>query len=163
MAGGLLHAFGERFPCALGRGGLVSAADKREGDGATPCGRWPLRGLLLRPDRVAATGLALPWRWTRPGDGWCDAPADPQYNRPVGLPCRASAETLWRDDPIYDVIVVLGHNDSPPVPGMGSAIFWHVAHADFRPTEGCVAIARRAFDTLLPQLRPGMHLDIQSG
>jgi L,D-peptidoglycan transpeptidase YkuD (ErfK/YbiS/YcfS/YnhG family) len=160
VAGAHLEAFGERFPCAIGRGGLVAAADKREGDGATPLGCWPLRGVLLRPGRVAVRDLLLPWRWLRPDDGWCDACADPAYNRPVSHPYPASAERLWRDDARYDIIVVLGYNDAPPVPGLGSAIFWHVASDDFRPTEGCVAQARPGLQALLPRLRPGMALEI---
>lgn len=159
----LLHAFGAALPCAIGRGGAVSAEAKREGDGRTPLGSWPLRGALLRPDRLAPPATALPWRWIRPGDGWCDAPADPAYNRPVALPHGASAEALWRADAVYDLILVLGHNDAPPKPGWGSAIFWHVAHADFRATEGCVAIARDALVALLPRLGPGMALDITAG
>jgi L,D-peptidoglycan transpeptidase YkuD (ErfK/YbiS/YcfS/YnhG family) len=149
-------------PCVIGKGGLIDAAAKREGDGATPRGDWPLRAVLLRPDRVALPpgGLALPWRWTRANDGWSDDPADPAYNRPVILPRATSAETLQRDDQAYDVIVVLGHNDVPPLPGLGSAIFFHqwVIGAEGSPkaTEGCVAVAPEDMRTLLPRLRAGM-------
>lgn len=147
--------------CAIGRGGPCPAPDKIEGDGCTPLGRWALRGVLLRPGRVEAPGLSLPWRWSREGDGWSDDPADPAYNRPVHLPRARSAESLQRDDPAYDVVVVLGHNDAPPVPGMGSAIFFHL-WIDARPTEGCVAIARDDMLRLLPLLRPGMIMDIRA-
>jgi L,D-peptidoglycan transpeptidase YkuD (ErfK/YbiS/YcfS/YnhG family) len=129
-----------RFRCALGRDGV--RRDKREGDGATPAGSWRMRALLFRPDRVARTPLTgLPLRALRPEDGWCDDPGDPLYNKPVTLPFRARAEALWREDSIYDFIVVLGFNDDPPAPGGGSAIFLHVARPDFAPTEGCVALA----------------------
>lgn len=142
------------MPCAIGRSGACLADVKREGDGCSPIGTWPVRGALLRPGRVAPMDLAIPWRWLRAGDGWSDDPADPAYNRPVRLPRGYSAETLCRDDPAYDVIVVLGHNDAPPAPGMGSAIFFHL-WVDARPTEGCVAIAREHMLALLPMLRPG--------
>ena len=62
-------------------------------------------------------------------DGWCDAPDDPNYNRLVSLPYPASAEHLWRDDNVYDLIAVLGYNDDPVVPGKGSAIFLHIARS----------------------------------
>jgi L,D-peptidoglycan transpeptidase YkuD (ErfK/YbiS/YcfS/YnhG family) len=138
---GLAEWDGRRMRCALGRGGV--RADKREGDGATPAGRWRMRALLFRPDRVPHTPLTgLPLRALRPEDGWCDDPADPLYNKPVKLPFRASAERLWREDGVYDLIVVLGYNDDPPEPGKGSAIFLHIARPDFTPTEGCVALAR---------------------
>jgi L,D-peptidoglycan transpeptidase YkuD (ErfK/YbiS/YcfS/YnhG family) len=77
--------FGERtFPCALGRAGLV--ADKREGDGGTPIGRFAFRRLLYRADRVPHIETRLPARHIDPADGWCDDPASPEYNRPIRLP-----------------------------------------------------------------------------
>lgn len=154
-----VRAFGWAWRCAIGRGGAVPAADKREGDGATPIGRWPLRGVLLRPDRGFVPPVELPWRWIRPWDGWCDAPGDPAYNRPVAHPCSRSAERLWRDDRAYDVVVVLGHNDAPPMAGAGSAIFWHLAQPDWQPTEGCVAVSADAMAVMLPRLEAGMVLD----
>lgn len=149
------------LPCAIGRGGTVAADAKREGDGATPRGRWPIRSALLRPDRfVTPFALHVPWRWLRPDDGWSDDPRDPAYNRPVRHPHGFSAERLWREDGLYDIIVVLGHNDAPPVQSRGSAIFLHVAPL-VGETEGCVAIARDALAALLPTLCPGDALLIR--
>lgn len=125
--------------CALGRAGLT--LQKREGDGATPVGRFVMRELLYRPDRLAAPRTVLPARALDPDDGWCDDPADPRYNRPVTLPYRASAERLWRADHLYDLVVPLGYNDDPAIAGAGSAIFLHAARRDYGPTEGCVALA----------------------
>jgi L,D-peptidoglycan transpeptidase YkuD (ErfK/YbiS/YcfS/YnhG family) len=146
--------------CALGRGGVVEAADKREGDGATPLGRWGLRRVLYRPDRGPAPASALPVQPIAPEDGWCDAPGDPAYNRPVTLPYPASCERMWRDDLLYDIVVVLAHNDDPPVPGLGSAIFLHIAKPDYAPTEGCVALARPDLEALLATAAPGDALEI---
>jgi L,D-peptidoglycan transpeptidase YkuD (ErfK/YbiS/YcfS/YnhG family) len=130
---------GRRFRCALGRSGI--AADKREGDGATPAGRFPLRRVLYRADRIPAPLGALPAAPIAETDGWCDDPADAQYNRQVTLPRTGRHETLWREDGLYDLVVVVGHNDDPPVAGRGSAIFLHVARPGYAPTEGCVALA----------------------
>ena len=154
-----LTAFGATVPCIIGRGGAVASAVKREGDGATPLGDWPLRCVLLRPGGTFATPV-LPWRWLRPGDGWSDDPRDPAYNRPVTRPHRFSAEHLWRDDGVYDCIVVLGHNDAPPVAGAGSAIFLHIARDNGAPTEGCVALSRDDLAVLLPRLTAKMMLSI---
>lgn len=146
------------MPCTLGRGGVCAATAKREGDGCTPLGAWPLRGILLRPGRAEPAAIRLPWRWVREGDGWSDDPADPAYNRPVHLPRRFSAESLLRGDDAYDVIVVLGHNDAPPVPGQGSAIFLHLSEG--RPTAGCIAIDRGDMLILLPLLAAGDVVEI---
>ena len=130
---------GRRFACAIGWGGVRT--NKREGDGATPAGRFPLRRVLYRPDRLAPPCTALPISPLSPRDGWCDDPAHPLYNRPLRLPHEARHEELWRTDRVYDLIVILGHNDAPVVPGLGSAVFLHVAQPDYAPTAGCVAVA----------------------
>jgi L,D-peptidoglycan transpeptidase YkuD (ErfK/YbiS/YcfS/YnhG family) len=151
-------------PCVIGKGGVIAAAEKREGDGATPLGDWAVRAALLRPGRIDLPVLSIPWRWIRDNDGWCDDPADAAYNRPVHLPRTTSHERLARDDQAYDAIVVLGHNDAPPVPGMGSAIFLHqwVIGPDGAPkaTEGCVAVSPESMGAILPILAPGMVVRI---
>lgn len=141
-ADGVFFLAGGQARCALGRGGVAAMGAKREGDGATPAGLWPMRRLFYRPDRIAAPRTRLPITALTPTDGWCDAPADKAYNTAVQLPYPASAEHLWRDDEVYDLIVVLGYNDAPVVAGRGSAIFLHVARQDYSPTEGCVALRR---------------------
>ncbi len=141
------------FPCALGRAGILDP--KREGDGGTPAGRFPLRRLLYRADRVARIETRLAAAHIEPVDGWCDDPADPAYNRPVTLPYPARHERLWLDSDLYDLVVIIGHNDDPVVPGAGSAVFLHVARADWGPTEGCVAFRRADLLTLLARLGPG--------
>ena len=146
--------------CALGRSG--TRADKREGDGATPVGCFTLRRVLYRADRVVKPETGLPISAIDQSNGWCDAPDDARYNKPVTLPYPASAESLWREDVLYDLIVVLGHNDEPTIPGMGSAIFWHVARPDFDPTEGCVAIPCCELIEVLKRCRPGDRLCISA-
>lgn len=155
-----LTAFGEVIPCVIGKGGTVPASAKREGDGGTPLGSWRLRSALLRPDRGLLPPAQLPWRWLRPTDGWSDDPADPAYNRPVSHPHRFSAEHLWRDDQVYDIIIILGHNDAPLVPGLGSAIFLHATRPDRRPTEGCVAIDSEALARVLSLASKSSTLEI---
>jgi len=140
--------------CALGRGGVIPAAAKREGDEASPLGDWPIRRLLYRPDK-GKPHTALHADPINPDDGWCDDPGDPAYNRPVVLPYPASAEAMWREDGVYDLVLVLGHNDDPPVAPMGSAIFLHLARPGYEQTEGCVALSRPDMEALLAQVRPG--------
>lgn len=141
-ARGAFFGGGTECRCALGRGGAIDAAQKREGDGASPLGVWRMKRVFYRPDRVSRPETNLPVIPLSAHDGWCDAPEHPLYNRPVTLPFEASHEKLWRDDHVYDVIVELSHNDDPVVPHLGSAVFMHLAHDDFRPTEGCVAVSQ---------------------
>jgi len=114
--------------------------------------------VYYRPDRMPRPRTMLPLRALRPNDGWCDAPDDRNYNRPVRLPYPASAEEMWRRDRLYDIVVVLGHNDRPRRRGLGSAIFMHVARSGFEPTAGCIALRRADLARLLARLAPGSHL-----
>jgi L,D-peptidoglycan transpeptidase YkuD (ErfK/YbiS/YcfS/YnhG family) len=127
---------------------------KREGDGATPSGVWRLTQVLYRADRVQRPRTGLPVRPLKVDDGWCDAVGDRNYNRAVRHPYAASAERLWREDALYDVIVVLDHNQRPRVQGAGSAIFMHVARPGYRPTEGCIALARHHLLMVLANAGP---------
>lgn len=149
------------WPCAIGKGGVTR--DKREGDGATPAGCWAMRRVLYRPDRVAPPATVLPVAPLAQEDGWCDDPDDARYNLPVTLPYAGRHERLWREDGLYDVIVVLGHNDAPPLAGHGSAIFLHVAGAGYAPTEGCVALALSDLLTLLGAVDRHSQVCIEAG
>jgi len=142
----------QKFRCALGRGGIV--AKKREGDGSTPTGSFALRRLYVRTDKGGTPTSPVPISIIAPDDGWCDAPDHADYNRPVTLPFAASHEKMWRDDHLYDLVLVIGHNDDPPIPYLGSAVFIHLARPDYCPTEGCIAFAREDLETILGLLEP---------
>jgi L,D-peptidoglycan transpeptidase YkuD (ErfK/YbiS/YcfS/YnhG family) len=157
---GLLRWGGREVRCALGRSGVLSPDLKREGDGATPLGTWPMRQVFWRPDRLALPETALPSIPIDRNLGWCDDPREALYNRLVILPFPARHERLWREDELYDLIVVLGFNDDPPIPDRGSAIFLHVAQADYSPTEGCIACARDDLLALLAEAKRGDVLRI---
>ena len=156
---GVLQVGEVTLPCALGRGGIRAA--KREGDGATPQGRWRLRLVLYRADKGRRPSTALPLRHIKAGDGWCDAPSDRNYNRPVRHPYPASAEAMWRADGLYDMVVVLDYNERPRMRGRGSAIFMHVARPGFLPTEGCVALKAADLRKLLRLLPRRAHLVVR--
>lgn len=161
---GTLNVFGETYACALGRAGV--SPDKREGDGATPVGRFALREIRYRADRITLPDTYLYAAPIEPNAGWCDDPADAAYNRTVVLPYGAATENMWRDDGLYDLLVILGHNDTPPVAGLGSAIFLHCANRDSQgelgPTEGCVALPHDTLLALVPRLTPDMMINIRA-
>jgi L,D-peptidoglycan transpeptidase YkuD (ErfK/YbiS/YcfS/YnhG family) len=138
---------------AIGPAGI--AVKGGEGDGITPRGHFPVREIFYRADRIAAPHTPLPLRRIALDDGWCDAPDDPYYNRLVKLPYPASAEHMWREDHLYDLVAVLGYNDDPVLPGKGSAIFLHLAKPDYSPTQGCVALAYGDLLEAIEQLQPG--------
>jgi L,D-peptidoglycan transpeptidase YkuD (ErfK/YbiS/YcfS/YnhG family) len=139
---------GRRYRAAVGRGGI--RGDKREGDGATPAGRFPLRRVWYRADRLPPPESGLETRPIDPADGWCSTPGHHDYNRPVALPHPGEVDRLWLESGLCDLVVEVGYNDDPPQHGLGSAIFLHVAADDLSPTAGCVALAR---DDLLEVLR----------
>ncbi|MEL6727933.1 MAG: L,D-transpeptidase family protein [Pseudomonadota bacterium] len=160
-ASGRFIAGDHDFFCTIGRAGVIAAAEKREGDGASPIGSWRMKRVFYRADRLDRPATGLPVTPLHPNDGWCDAPDHPLYNRPVTLPFPASHEQLWRDDHAYDVIVELAHNDAPVVPGLGSAIFLHLAHDDERATAGCVALSAETMLTVLKQASEDSYLEIR--
>lgn len=146
------------IPCALGRNGTTAA--KREGDGASPVGRFRLIGAFYRPDRVRRPLTRLPLRPIRPTDGWCDDPRDRRYNRPVRLPYPSSCEAMWRDDHLYDVVIDVAWNRGPSVRGRGSAIFLHLSRPGFEPTAGCVAVEAGKVRRLLERIGPRTRIQI---
>jgi L,D-peptidoglycan transpeptidase YkuD (ErfK/YbiS/YcfS/YnhG family) len=156
--GGLLSWPGGNICAVCGRGGVRT--NKHEGDGASPAGTFALLYGYYRPDRLAAPQSGLRMKPLRPEDSWADDPADPNYNRPVELPYPAHHEGLWRADGLYDIVVVIGYNADPVVPGAGSAIFLHIARPDLTPTDGCIAIERNMLVRLLRLLGPGSMITI---
>ncbi|HZP21174.1 MAG TPA: L,D-transpeptidase family protein [Bauldia sp.] len=157
-ARGILHAGAIRAPCALGRRGVVR--DKREGDGGTPAGTLLPVALLHRADRLLRPPTFLPSAPIARDDGWCDDPGDRNYNRQVRLPFRAGHERLWRDDALYDLVIVLDWNLAEPIPGKGSAIFLHLASSGFAPTAGCIAIDLATMRRLLAGMTPATRLSV---
>jgi L,D-peptidoglycan transpeptidase YkuD (ErfK/YbiS/YcfS/YnhG family) len=112
--------------------------------------------VLFRPDRMRRPSRGA--RLIGLADLWSDDPADPHYNRPVRAPHPFSHERLRRADPLYDLVVVLGWNRAPPVPGRGSAIFVHRWRRPGAPTAGCVGLSPRDLRWLVRRLGPRSRL-----
>jgi L,D-peptidoglycan transpeptidase YkuD (ErfK/YbiS/YcfS/YnhG family) len=146
------------LPCALGRSGTTHA--KREGDGASPIGRFRLLQAFYRAGHGPRprTGLAL--TPIRPSDGWCDDARDRRYNRLVPLPCASSHEEMARSDHLYDLVVDIAWNRGPITRGRGSAIFLHLARPGFEPTAGCVAVEPAKVRRLLERVGPRTQIEI---
>lgn len=159
--GGWQASYGEKvWRAAVGRNGI--RGDKVEGDYASPAGSWPIRRVLYRADKLGgAPKSVFDTATIDPHDGWCDAPQHPDYNRPVRLPFAASHEDMWRKDDLYDIVVVLGQNDDPVIPGNGSAVFLHVASPGYGSTAGCASLTRQDLLEFLAMATPGTRLNFQ--
>ena len=129
------------FPCLLGKSGRRFG--KREGDGASPKGKWKLEQLYYRPDKIGHLQSAISSKALKKTDGWCDAAGTGRYNRHVVLPCAVSHERLWRTDQAYDLVVTTDHNQRPRKQFGGSAIFLHVINKGATGTEGCIALSEK--------------------
>lgn len=158
---GTLTVAGRTFACSVGKGGIVPADRKREGDGATPAGIWPLRDGFWRSDRLAKPTGPLAFTAIAPDMVWDDDPASPAYNTLQRRQLTEHPERLMRADGIYDIVVPLGFNDGPIVPGRGSAIFLHVAREGYTPTAGCVALSRDDLLAVLGLLDERPALDVR--
>lgn len=137
---GTLEVNGKTYPCTLGRSGVCEPSEKKEGDGKTPLGTYPLRQLIYRADRNAKPATDLSVEILTPETGWCEDPAHADYNKKITLPHASVNDRMTREDSLYDYVVVIGYNDDPVVPGKGSAIFMHLARPEFTPTQGCVGL-----------------------
>jgi L,D-peptidoglycan transpeptidase YkuD (ErfK/YbiS/YcfS/YnhG family) len=149
-----------RWRCSVGAGGVRE--DKVEGDAATPVGEFPLRHIYFRNDRLVLPKVRLPARAISRHDGWCDDPRSSSYNRLVRIPNEWSHEKMWREDGLYDLLVVVGYNDDPPEGEWGSAIFLHIAREDHAATRGCIALARQDLLELVTLIGPETRLQILS-
>jgi L,D-peptidoglycan transpeptidase YkuD (ErfK/YbiS/YcfS/YnhG family) len=140
------------FSCTIGRNHFKQ--HKVEGDGATPLGTFPMRMVWYRSDRIQLPKTVLPVRAMTQMDGWCDDTNHPWYNKAIRLPFCASHEVLWRDDGVYDIVIVVGYNDAPVIPNKGSAIFMHLQHQDNRATVGCAAFIKEDLLYILDHVSP---------
>ena len=156
---GVLLAGTRALPVVLGRRGI--RANKFEGDGATPRGKFRLIRLWWRADRHPRPPTLLPVRRIGPTLAWCEDTTDRRYNRPVQRSAGDGGDRLWRDDQLYDFLVEIDHNTRPRVAGRGSAVFVHLARPNRGPTAGCVALARNDLQRLLTVLGPRTQIAIE--
>jgi L,D-peptidoglycan transpeptidase YkuD (ErfK/YbiS/YcfS/YnhG family) len=144
---------------ALGRSGIK--ANKREGDGATPAGRYRLVRIWWRPDRIPRPRTLLPVTPIGVLDGWCEDASDRRYNRAIRMKPGQPGDRLWRSDALYDLIIEIDHNRRPRISGRGSAVFVHVARADLAPTAGCISLPINTLKQLIPRLGPRTTITIR--
>jgi len=157
---GILKAGPLTIPVVLGRTGI--RANKFEGDGATPRGRFRALRLWWRADRHPRPRTSLPVQRITPDLAWCEDTSDRRYNRPFRRSANEPGDRLWRQDRLYDFIVEIDHNTRPRVARRGSAVFLHVARPNRSPTQGCVAMTTGDLRRLLARLGARTRIEIQT-
>jgi L,D-peptidoglycan transpeptidase YkuD (ErfK/YbiS/YcfS/YnhG family) len=138
----------ETLICSVGFNGFVEEDKKQEGDKKTPIGRFSFMYGYYRPDRTSKPNSPLPFYEITKDLCWCDDPKSPHYNQPFNLNDArrsniSSFEHMWRDDALYDIVVVVSHNQNPVIPFKGSAIFIHCTNGEdtpYKPSLGCLKL-----------------------
>ena len=138
---------GDQFQCSIGKSGF--SKNKREGDGFTPVGTFFIEKIFYRADKIRNLNTKINKIKIRESDGWCDDPNQKEYNQLIQFPFYFSAEKFYREDSLYNIVCVLSYNTNPITPGLGSAIFVHVAKHGYNVTEGCVALKQEDLIYLL--------------
>ena len=140
-----------KVKCTIGKRGI--GYKKKEGDQITPLGRYKIKYILYRKDRVKKINSGIKTIEITKNMGWCNDPNSKQYNKIIKLPSAFSYEKLYRRENIYDIILVLNYNMNPAKKNKGSAIFIHIAKKNYKKTEGCVAIKKNEILKILKFLK----------
>ena len=151
---------GKRIPCVIGKNGATN--NKVEGDGCTPSGIYNFTKIYFRADKIKKISFQIESSVINPDDGWCDDTNSSYYNQFIKFPFNFSAEKLFRDDDLYDIVCVINYNTEPVQAGKGSAIFLHVASKDFTGTEGCIAIKKDHLVELISKIDNTTTIEIKS-
>ena len=147
-----------KVKCALGKRGI--GTKKKEGDKITPKGRYNIKFLLYRKDRIKKIKTKLKKIIIKKNLGWCDDPSSKNYNKLIYLPAENSHEKLYKSDNSYDIVLVLNYNMSPVKNGKGSAIFIHVAKRNYKKTLGCIAISKIALLKIISEIKKNTIVEI---
>ena len=139
------------YKCAYGKNGFIKS--KKEGDGCTPIGIFHINKLFLRKDRIKTINTKIKTIPIVKNMAWEDNPRKKNYNKLITLPKNSHRERLYRKDHLYDLILVVEYNTKKIIKGKGSAIFIHIAKPKYKPTQGCVALAKKDFLHLLKKIK----------
>ena len=145
-----------KYQCSIGRGGFTN--QKKEGDGCTPRGTFKITDVFYRNDRLKTIKTNIKTHYISPSDGWCDDPDDELYNKKIIFPFSHSAEKLYREDNLYNIVCIINYNTEPIVPHAGSAIFMHVAKNNYAATDGCIALDQQDLIEILSEIKDTTEL-----
>ena len=146
--------------CAIGKRGI--GIKRKEGDLITPKGKYKIKYILYRKDRIKRIQSKIKKIAITKRMGWCDDPKSKDYNKLIKLPINYRYEKLYRKENIYDLILVLNFNMRPIVKKKGSAIFIHIAKKNYKKTEGCVAINKISLLRVIKKLKNNTKVLIEN-
>ena len=146
--------------CAIGKRGI--GIKRKEGDLITPKGKYSIKYILYRKDRIKKIQSKLKKIPITKSIGWCDDPKSKDYNKLIKLPTNYNYEKLYRNENTYDLVLVLNFNMKPIVKKKGSAIFIHIAKKNYKKTEGCVAINKIQLLKIVKKLKNNTKVLIES-
>jgi L,D-peptidoglycan transpeptidase YkuD (ErfK/YbiS/YcfS/YnhG family) len=145
------------YKCSLGLNGLNKT--KKEGDKSTPIGIFSLGNLFVRTDRIKNLKTNFHYISIEKTMAWSDDPNSKDYNKLIKVNSD-HREIMFRNDHIYDLILVINYNMHPIIPNKGSAIFIHISKDNNTPTQGCVALNLDDFREILITLKPSDKIRI---
>ncbi len=146
------------FFCVFGRDGITD--NKKEGDWKTPMGTFPIREIYYREDKIKKPETQIKCTPLSKDNAWCDDPSRNEYNTFIKLPFNGSYENLWREDNMYDIVLIIGYNDSPVIKNEGSAIFIHIMKENMEYTKGCLAIKKEDMLHLISKITSKTFIEI---
>ena len=149
-----------KVKCAVGKRGISNK--RREGDFITPKGKFKIKYILYRKDRIKRIQSKIKKIIIKKDLGWCDDPLSKDYNKLIKIPSEYNYEKRYKKDNVYDIILVLNYNMNPIVKNKGSAIFIYVTKANYNKTEGCVAIKRDHLLKIIKLLKKNTTVKIES-
>ena len=140
-----------KFKCALGKSGI--GKKRIEGDNITPKGTFKIIKIYYRKDRIKKINSVFKIIEIKKDMGWCDDPESKKYNQLIKLPSKYRHEKLFRNDRIYDLMIVLNYNMSPVIKNKGSAIFIHIAKNNYNKTKGCIALKKKDLIEIVSKIK----------
>ena len=147
-----------KFRCALGEAGIKKK--EKEGDSITPKGTFKIINIYYRPDRIKNIKTDLKKIKIKKNMGWCDDSRSHFYNQQIKLPNKFAHEKLFRNDNLYDLILVLNYNINPTIKHKGSAIFIHIAKNSYKKTKGCIALKKEHLMELISKIKKNTKIKI---
>ncbi len=147
-----------KFRCALGEAGIKKK--EKEGDSVTPKGTFEIIKIYYRPDRIKNITTDLKKIKIKKNMGWCDDSRSHFYNQQIKLPNKFGHEKLFRNDNLYDLILVLNYNINPTIKHKGSAIFIHIAKNSYKKTKGCIALKKEHLMELISRIKKNTKIKI---